>query len=139
MNRTTPEELAADRLAEDRQVRGQAVVRDGALVRVVSDDAVPPGVSFEAVPPDDVWFEGAVPAWETDEMPDPGPDWPPDVVPVFLWPEEILRQALRDAPGPRLARVVAEAIDLAGNLDPDPGADTGPCCSPACRTTRWAT
>lgn len=62
------------------------------------------------------------PAWsETvpSDTPDPGPEWPPDVVPVFLWPQETLQLALRDAPGPRLARVVAEAIDLAGNLDPD--------------------
>ncbi|WP_129785110.1 DUF222 domain-containing protein [Promicromonospora panici] len=54
-----------------------------------------------------------------DEMPEPGPEWPPDAVPVFLWPEETLRQALTGAPGPWLARVVAEAIDLAGNLAPD--------------------
>lgn len=75
---------------------------------------------------DDAPFDDVTPAWDTDASaaPDgppggPPPDWPPDVVPVFLWPEETLRQALRDVPGPRLARVVAEAIDLAGNLDPD--------------------
>jgi hypothetical protein len=45
------------------------------------------------------------------------PDWPPDALPVVLWPEDLLREALSGAPGVRLARVVAEAIDLDGNLD----------------------
>ncbi|MFD2024954.1 HNH endonuclease signature motif containing protein [Promicromonospora aerolata] len=42
------------------------------------------------------------------------PDWPPDSVPVVLWPEDVLRQALAQVRGVRLARVVAEAVDLGG-------------------------
>lgn len=66
--------------------------------------------------------------------PDPGmvPDWPPEVVPVAFWPEDVLRRALQDAPGARLARVVAEALDVDGNLeigmpvaaDPDSDSDS---------------
>lgn len=47
------------------------------------------------------------------------PDWPPSVVPVALWPVETLRQALSDAPGVRLARVVTDVMDRATELDPD--------------------
>jgi len=50
---------------------------------------------------------------------DAGPDWPPSVVPVVLWPVEILQRALSGAPGARLARVVAEATDRPTELDPD--------------------
>jgi hypothetical protein len=45
------------------------------------------------------------------------PDWPPEVVPVAFWPEDVLRRALQDTPGVRLARVVAEALDVDGNLE----------------------
>jgi hypothetical protein len=63
-----------------------------------------------------------------------GPDWPPEVVPVAFWPEDVLRRALQEAPGVRLARVVAEAVDVDGNLeigmsvaaDLGAGAGTGP-------------
>ncbi|MFC8800503.1 HNH endonuclease [Promicromonospora sp. NPDC057138] len=136
--------------AVGERVRGRVVVRDGMLVHLVPDDVMPPGAPFEGEPFDDAWYRGTVRGWETDDsagpghgpehgsdtgvasgpasapdtaadwLPDVPPDWPPDAVPVFLWPQEILRQALRDVPGPRLARVVAEAIDLAGDLDPDP-------------------
>ncbi|MDR7385674.1 HNH endonuclease signature motif containing protein [Promicromonospora iranensis] len=57
------------------------------------------------------------PDWLPDMPPDMPPGWPPDAVPVVLWPEDFLRLALSGAPGVRLARVVAEAIDLDGNLD----------------------
>ena len=94
----------------------------------LSDDGMAGALLDEPAVDHQVWDQGrdtgagSVP----DEMPDPGPDWPPEAIPVFLWPEEILRQALRGAPGPRLARVVAEAIDLAGNLDPDHDTHAGP-------------
>jgi hypothetical protein len=48
-----------------------------------------------------------------------GPDWPPDAVPIALWPVETLRRALTEAPGAQLARVVAETVDRATELDPD--------------------
>jgi hypothetical protein len=72
----------------------------------------------------------------TDMSGDSAPDWPPEVVPVAFWPEDVLRRALQEAPGARLARVVAEAVDVDGNLDIGmpaaadrdraPGAGTGP-------------
>ncbi|MFD2024534.1 HNH endonuclease signature motif containing protein [Promicromonospora aerolata] len=53
----------------------------------------------------------------------PGPEWPPDVVPVVLWPAELLREALSGAPGLQLARVVAEVADpdadMLGDLPDD--------------------
>ncbi|MEU4365210.1 hypothetical protein AB0F40_25110, partial [Promicromonospora sp. NPDC023987] len=52
-----------------------------------------------------------------------GPDWPPDAVPIALWPVETLRRALTEAPGAQLARVVAEATDRATEMDPDLLAD----------------
>ena len=137
--------------AMDQVVGGvvdEAVVRAGMRVRVVPDDMVPAGVPFADEPFDDAWYADAVRGWVTDQRagqepqsetgtgigtgpvpePDSGlgfpPGWPPDAVPVFLWPQETLQQALTGAPGPWLARVVAEAIDLAGHLDPghlDPG------------------
>ncbi len=65
---------------------GEAFVRDGMLV-------VPGGV---------------VPTVPADGM----PDWPPDVIPVALWPETTLRDALAlGVPGAGLARVVAETTD----------------------------
>jgi hypothetical protein len=114
-------------------VAGEAVVRHGMLVRLVADDALPPGEPLDDVPSDEAWFEEALRAWATveqtgkDSAPDadPGtgaglpPDMPPDGVPVVFWPENVLREALRGAPGPPLARVVAEAIDVDGNLDRD--------------------
>ncbi len=77
---------------------GEAFVRDGMLV-------VPGGV---------------VPTVPADGM----PDWPPDVIPVALWPETTLRDALAlGVPGAGLARVVAETTDpdagLLGDLSDD--------------------
>jgi hypothetical protein len=64
--------------------------------------------------------DAGLPVEMPSEMPpDPGmvPDWPPEVVPVAFWPEDVLRRALQDTPGVRLARVVAEALDVDGNLE----------------------
>ncbi|MCP2281812.1 hypothetical protein APR04_000707, partial [Promicromonospora umidemergens] len=58
-----------------------------------------------------------------DFEPSAGPDWPPSVVPVILWPVEVLQQALTGAPGAQLARIVAEATDRATEMDPDLLAD----------------
>ncbi|MGI5186815.1 HNH endonuclease [Promicromonospora sp. CA-289599] len=94
----------------------------------LSDDGMAGALLDEPAVDHQAWDQGADTGVGSgpDEMPDPGPDWPPDTIPVFLWPEEVLRQALRGAPGPRLARVVAEAIDLAGNLGPHPEAHADP-------------
>ena len=78
------------------------------------------------------------PAWDDEvlpgDMPDPGPDWPPDVVPVFLWPEEPGRPcAMRPARGWRgwsRRRSTWPATSTP---------TTAGVCSAACRTTRWAT
>ena len=50
------------------------------------------------------------------------PDWPADAVPVVLWPAPTLRAALAGAPGPALARVVAEStrLDAAADAPLDP-------------------
>jgi hypothetical protein len=95
------------------------------------DDVLPPGEPPDDVPPDERWFEEAWTAWATVEQ--AGRDsaqyansdtesgtgaWlPSDNVPVALWPEEVLRQALTGVRGARLARVVGEATDVDGNLD----------------------
>ncbi|MGW2090733.1 HNH endonuclease [Promicromonospora sukumoe] len=65
------------------------------------------------------WSEGAIPQDPFPDdyflgLPDPpegAPDWPPDAVPVALWPMEQLQSALTSAYGAGLARVVAEATD----------------------------
>jgi hypothetical protein len=112
-----------DQAAEDRVV-GE---RDGTLLRLVPDSVLSPGGPFQdplfdSAWLDDAWFRNAMWAEEPDPSggPDSGPggglDRPPAGVPVVLWPETVLRQALRGAPGAELARVVAEAIDLDGNL-----------------------
>src|SRR5687767_12678814 len=99
-----------------------------------------PGAYPDAVPPVEMPsdLQEMPPAMPSDISEDFGPDWPPEVVPVAFWPEDVLRRALQEAPGKRLARVVAEAVDVDGNLeigmpvaagpdlDPDPGAGTGP-------------
>lgn len=87
-----------------------------------------PGAHADAVP-------GMPPGMPPDMSEGLAPDWPPEVVPVAFWPEDVLRRALQDAPGARLARVVAEALDVDGNLEigmppntttsPRIGADTG--------------
>ncbi|MEU4386383.1 HNH endonuclease [Promicromonospora sp. NPDC023805] len=96
-----------------------------------------PGAQLDAVPP--VEMPGGMPETPPDMPPDmlPAtpkgfpPDWPPEVVPVAFWPEDVLRRALQDAPGARLARVVAEAVDVDGNLEigmpvaADPDQDSG--------------
>ncbi|GHH73141.1 HNH endonuclease signature motif containing protein [Promicromonospora soli] len=105
----------------DEDVPGEVVV-DGVLVRRVPDGVLPPGEPFEDATFDDAWFEGAwfegvVRAGEPDvsarldSVPSAGLDWPPDTVPVVLWPVEVLRAALSNAPGAGLARVVAEVTD----------------------------
>ncbi|MFD2795557.1 hypothetical protein ACFS27_18505 [Promicromonospora vindobonensis] len=128
---------------------GEAAVRHRMLVRPVADDALPPGEPPDDVPPDEAWFEEAWRAWATveqvgkDSAPDAGSGtepgagppsdlppgsvsgWPPDSVPVAVWPEDVLQEAVRGVPGARLARVVAEAIDVDGNLDHNPGEDPG--------------
>jgi hypothetical protein len=68
----------------------------------LSDDVMPDGA-----PVDEADWSPEVPAW-LDSM----PDWPPDAVPVALWPVETLRAALRGTPGAELARVVAEAVGV---------------------------
>ncbi|MFD2793025.1 HNH endonuclease [Promicromonospora vindobonensis] len=78
-------------------------IAGGLLADPLRDDGwqLPPGVA-----PDDL----------ADAV---GPDWPPDSVPIALWPVETLRRALTEAPGAQLARVVAETVDRATELDPD--------------------
>ncbi|GAA2224878.1 hypothetical protein GCM10010413_18920 [Promicromonospora sukumoe] len=68
---------------------------------------------------EDTWSEETIPQDPFPDdyflgIPDPPegvPDWPPDAVPVALWPLEQLRSALNSAYGAGLARVVAEATD----------------------------
>ncbi|GHH78946.1 hypothetical protein GCM10017772_43630 [Promicromonospora soli] len=109
-----------------------AVERDGTLVRWLPDNVLAPGgpfqdSSYDSAWLDDAWFRNAMWVEEPDPSvgPDSGPgvglDRPPAGVPVVLWPETVLREALRGVPGVGLARVVAEAIDLDGNLDDAPG------------------
>ncbi|MEU4362994.1 hypothetical protein AB0F40_13805, partial [Promicromonospora sp. NPDC023987] len=85
-------------------------------VRGMPDRAAPGDLPSE-LPPD---LAGGPPP---DFEPSAGPDWPPSVVPVALWPVEILQQALTGAPGAQLARIVAEATDRATEMDPDLLAD----------------
>jgi hypothetical protein len=100
----------------DTPAPGELVERDGILVRLVPDHAVP------AVPDDVMMFGGAMPIWEPDlsagqDVPaggdaPAGSGWPLNGVPVALWPVDLLRQALAAKPGAELARVVAEASDV---------------------------
>ena len=121
------------RFPED-DVPGELVMRDGLLVRLVPDEAVP-AVPDELMPydvlPDVMEFgEGAHPT---------GPDWPPDTVPVVLWPVALLRQALADAPGAQLAQVVADVVDADTGVLPDLPADALRDLSVACsRMQAWA-
>lgn len=93
------------------------------------DDRMP-GAHPDAVPPVEMLRD--MPEIPPDMPKDFGPDWPPEVVPVAFWPEGVLRRALQQAPGVHLARVVAEAVDVDGNLEigvpvaADAGAGTGP-------------
>ncbi|MCP2286153.1 hypothetical protein APR04_005089, partial [Promicromonospora umidemergens] len=143
MRERLPDDDLAGTLLDDHPAR------DGEVVDAVAAEALPPGEPFEDVPSDEAWFEEAWRAWATGEQdgkdpePDAGsgrgpgagpgfpPDWPPSVVPVVLWPEDVLREALRGVPGVRLARVVSEGIDLDGSLDRgvptgrDPDVDAG--------------
>jgi hypothetical protein len=105
---------------------------------------LPPGEPFDAAAFDDAWFQdprfdktlledarfdaarddaGFDDARLQDAWPEAGPGWPPDAVPVALWPEPALRAALSGAPGVGLARVVAEACDpytgVLGDLSDD--------------------
>jgi hypothetical protein len=109
--------------------RGELVLRDGALVRVVVEDGAPPGGFFEDGPFDEAWYRETTQPQDPDTspVPDPAPVLPPAGVPVMLWPEDVLRHVLQEAPGVRLARVVAEAIDLDNTLHGTPhgGAPTG--------------
>jgi hypothetical protein len=98
------------------------------------DDRMP-GAYPDAAPP--VEMLSGLPDGRPEVPPDMSegfvPDWPPEVVPVAFWPEDVLRRALQDAPGARLVRVVAEALDVDGNLevgmpvaaDQDPAAGVG--------------
>ncbi|MEU4363172.1 hypothetical protein AB0F40_14705, partial [Promicromonospora sp. NPDC023987] len=130
---------------------GEAVMVHGMLVRPVADGGLPPGEPPDDVPSDEAWFEEAWAAWATveqtgkdtdpesgmgpgaglppDALEDLPPDsvsgWPPDGVPVVFWPEDVLREAVRGLPGARLARVVAEAVDVDGDLDHGGGQDSG--------------
>jgi hypothetical protein len=119
MRRATLDEPAVDARPVDRPV-----TRDGMPVHLVPDDVVPPGGPFEGATFDDAWFRDSMRVGQPGPS-DAGLDRPPAGVPVALWPEEILREALTDLPGPGLARVVEEAVDLAGNLDLDHGRDVG--------------
>ncbi|WP_232216017.1 HNH endonuclease signature motif containing protein [Promicromonospora sukumoe] len=64
-------------------------------------------------PPEPEWCE-AVPGGLSDSAADLGP--------VELWPVEVLREALTEAPGAELARVVAEYTGLGGSAAVEDGA-----------------
>ncbi|WP_369372417.1 HNH endonuclease [Promicromonospora sp. Populi] len=83
--------LPPDPLPDD-QLPGKLIMRDGMPIRLVPEDAVPSWVSS--------WDSG----------------WPPDSVPVALWPAAQLRAAFAGAPGAELARVVTEAMDPQADL-----------------------
>jgi len=85
---------------------------------------------------------GMVDAFPDDRVVDVGvpPDWPPDVIPVALWSETALRDALASGvPGVGLARVVAEATgpdaELLGGLSDDALGDLVVACG---RLRSWA-
>lgn len=96
----------ADGLVRDDGVRGEAPMRG------VLEEGVSPGGSFWDEPFDEAWYRNMTPSMDLDTTM-PGP---PVGVPVVLWPEDVLRGALRGVPGAGLARMVAEAIDLDDNL-----------------------
>lgn len=95
------------------------------------DDRMP-GASPHAVPPVEMPSDlQDMPSEMPSDVPfvmseDFAPDWPPEVVPVAFWPEDVLRRALQQAPGVRLARVVAEALDVDGNLEVGTPTSTAP-------------
>jgi hypothetical protein len=117
----------------DDGIPGELGVRDRPLLRFVPDDLMPYDVMPDRAPDD----EEAVPLGELE--PSAGPDWPPDVVPVVLWPVDLLRQALSGAPGAQLARVVADAVDVDAGLLADLPDDALGDLSVACgRMQSWA-
>jgi hypothetical protein len=103
----------------DYQLPGELVMRDGMLVRLVPDHAVPEVPSDlmfgEALVGGAVFGTAPVTLPDTsaglDRPPESGqpPGGLPDGVPVALWPVDLVRQALSGPPGAELARVVAEA------------------------------
>ncbi|GHH66863.1 HNH endonuclease signature motif containing protein [Promicromonospora soli] len=114
------------------EIPGERGVRNGPLLRLVPDDLMPYDVMPDRAPD-----EEAVPFGERE--PSGGPDWPPDVVPVVLWPVDLLRQALSGAPGAQLARVVADAVDVDAGLLADLPDDALGDLSVACRRMQsWA-
>ncbi|MFD2795523.1 HNH endonuclease [Promicromonospora vindobonensis] len=113
--------FAADPAWND-DVRGELVLRDGVLVRVVVEDEAPSRGVFGDEPFDEAWYRNTTQYRDPDTspVPDPALVLPATGVPVMSWPEDVLRHALHDAPGVRLARVIAEAIDLDNTLHGDP-------------------
>jgi hypothetical protein len=81
---------------------------------VLSDDVMPAGAPVDEAVPFGDWDAFAGPD-RLPEMPgwlDSMPDWPPDTLPVALWPAEAVQAALKDMPGAELARVVAEVVGV---------------------------
>ncbi|MGI5191300.1 HNH endonuclease signature motif containing protein [Promicromonospora sp. CA-289599] len=88
-----------------REILSSGVMRDGVMPGGAPvDEAIPFGDWDAFAGPDRL---PEMPGW-LDSM----PDWPPDTLPVALWPVEALRAALSDMPGAELARVVAEAVGV---------------------------
>ncbi|MFD2023913.1 HNH endonuclease [Promicromonospora aerolata] len=104
--------LPVDPFPDDRSL-GAVVERDGVQVHLVLDDVTP--------------------------GPGEVPDWPPDTVPVALWPVGLLQQALSGVPGAGLARVVAEVsateADRLADLSDDALGDLVSACG---RLQAWA-
>jgi hypothetical protein len=127
---------------------------DEMLMRQTPNGAVAPGerfedASFEGAGFDSAGFDSASRLEDPDAplSPASGTGWPPTGLPVALWPAEMLREALTGGPGVGLARLVAEAADVEGQLDAGPdsaGSTSGVTHTPAkvrwptCRMTYWS-
>jgi hypothetical protein len=100
---------------------------DEMLMRQTPNGAMAPGerfedASFEGAGFDSAGFDSASRLEDPDAplSPASGTGWPPTGLPVALWPAEMLREALTGGPGVGLARLVAEAADVEGQLDAGP-------------------